>query len=303
MRPGWTDDDVPDVTGRRFLITGGNTGLGLETARVLLRKGGEVVILCRDRGRGESALATLSSTKASLELLDLASLASVRAFAERELASDAAITSLVCNAGVMGIPYRKTADGFETQMGVNHLGHFALVGLLMPKLSKSRIVLVSSNYHKLGKLSLIDDVLLERHPYDRWTAYHQSKLANLLFMFELTRRCGKQQLATVAVGAHPGYTATELQSRGGQLGSPKWEAWGMAIGNVLFAQRAAAGAWPQLRAATDPEARPGDYFGPSFLELRGSAVRVWPRWTARDVGAAKTLWTQSEELTGVRFLD
>lgn len=308
MTNGWTDDDIPALSGMRFLITGANTGLGLETARVLLRRSAEVVLLCRDRVRGESALAELRSNapngKVSLELLDLGSLASVRAFAERELAAAAPISSLVCNAGIMAIPERKTLDGFEMQLGVNHLGHFALVGLLMKKLGSSRLVLVSSAYHKKGKLELLDDLFFEKRPYHRWTAYYQSKLANLLFMFELARRCERHGLATVAVGAHPGYSATELQSRGAQLGSPKWEGWGMAIGNALIAQSVRAGAWPQLRAATDPTARSGDYFGPrGFMEVRGKAVRVEAIRAARDEAAARALWTKSEELTNVRFFD
>ena len=304
MATGWTDADIPDLGGQRFLVTGGNTGLGFETARALSRKGAEVVILCRDRGRGEEAIRRLDSPRAALEVLDLGALSSVRAFAERELAGGKKISGLVCNAGLMAIPEQKTADGFERQIGVNHLGHFALVGMLLPSLSAARVVCVSSGLHKRGKLELFDDLLFEKRPYDRWVAYNQSKLANLLFMFELGRRAQKHGLAMVPVGAHPGYSATELQSRGMQEGSPKWEGWGMAIGNRLFAQSSQAGAWPQLRAATDPSARPGDYFGPSGLgELHGSAVLVQPRHTARDETTAKKLWERSEELTGVRYLD
>jgi NAD(P)-dependent dehydrogenase (short-subunit alcohol dehydrogenase family) len=306
MNKGWTDDDVPALAGKRFLITGANTGLGRETARVLSAKGAAVVLLCRDRERGEQALSELSGSgrEATLELLDLGSLASVRAFVERELGAGKPIDALVCNAGVMAIPERKTEDGFEMQMGVNHLGHFALVGLLMPKLASARVVLVSSNYHKRGKLELYDDLFFQKRTYDRWTAYHQSKLANLLFMFELARRCRKHGLRTVAVGAHPGYTATELQSRGAQMGTPKWEGWGMAVGNALIAQPARAGAWPQLRAATDPEAQPSDYFGPVGVgELRGPAVHVRATRAARDEPAARRLWGLSEDLTKVRFLD
>jgi NAD(P)-dependent dehydrogenase (short-subunit alcohol dehydrogenase family) len=304
MATGWTDADIPDLGGQRFLVTGGNTGLGFETARALSKKGAEVVILCRDRTRGEEALRRLGSSRGALELLDLGALASIRAFAERELAGSGKITGLVCNAGLMAIPEQKTADGFERQMGVNHLGHFALVGLLLPKLSSARIVSVTSDLHKRGRLDLFDDLFFEKNPYDRWTAYNQSKLANLLFMFELARRADKHGLALIPVAAHPGYSATELQSRGMQEGSPKWEGWGMAIGNRLFAQPSHAGAWPQLRAATDPSARPGDYFGPSgFMELRGPAVRVEPRRAVRDETVARELWVRSEELTGVRYLD
>jgi NAD(P)-dependent dehydrogenase (short-subunit alcohol dehydrogenase family) len=304
MTTGWTDADIPDLGGQRFLVTGGNTGLGFETARALTKKGADVVILCRDRTRGEEALRRLDSPRAALELLDLGALASIRAFAEKELAGSRKITGLVCNAGLMAIPEQKTADGFERQMGVNHLGHFALVGLLQPSLAAARIVCVSSGLHKQGKLELFDDLFFEKRRYDRWVAYNQSKLANLLFMFELGRRAAKHGLAMVAVGAHPGYSATELQGRGVQAGSPKWEGLGMAIGNRLFAQSSQAGAWPQLRAATDPSARPGDYFGPSgMFELHGGAVRVEPRRTARDETVAKKLWERSEELTGVCYLD
>lgn len=306
---GWTDQDVPDVSGKRFLVTGANTGLGRETARVLLAKGGEVVLLCRDRARGEAAQkelreATSEPERVTLELLDLGSLTSIRTFSERELSASQPIAALICNAGLMAIPESKTADGFETQMGVNHLGHFALVGLLLPKLHAARVVAVSSNYHKMGKLELMDDLLCERRPYDRWTVYKQSKLANLLFMFELARRAERHKLTMVAAGAHPGYAATELQGRGVQLGTPKWEGLGMAIGNALFAQSVEAGAWPQLRAATDPAAKGGDYYGPSgLLELRGPAIRVEATRAARDEAAAAALWATSEALTKVSFLD
>lgn len=307
---GFTDGDIPPLAGRRFVITGANSGLGFETARQLAAHGGRVVLACRDAKRGAAALEALgpfvgTGGDARLELLDLGDLASIRDFAKRELASDEPLHVLVNNAGVMAIPERKTADGFEMTMGVNHLGHFALTALLFPKLAASdsgRVVNVSSQYHRAGELALMDDLFLEKRGYHRWVIYQQSKLANLLFHYELARRIDKRGVKVLALAAHPGYAATELQGRGAQMGGPRWEGLMMSIGNTLFAQSVRGGAWPQERAATATDARNGDYYGPSGIgQLRGPAVRVESAARARDEEAARRLWETSERLTGTTF--
>jgi NAD(P)-dependent dehydrogenase (short-subunit alcohol dehydrogenase family) len=306
---GWRDADVPPLDGRRYFITGGNTGLGYATARVLARRGAHVILACRDLARGvgarERLLRELPGARVDTTHLELANLASVRRTAQTFVSVLDRLDGLVCNAGVMGLPHRRTADGFEYQIGVNHLGHFALVGVMLPLLLRTpgaRVVVVSSQLHRRGRLELLDDPNFERHPYDRWQAYNQSKLANLLFTFELDRRLRDAGAAVLAVAAHPGYAATELQIRAARARGSRLEALAMAILNALFAQSAAAGAWPILRAATDPAARGGDYFGPSgWRGWRGPAVRVAPAPAARDPDAAARLWRWSETATGVRY--
>jgi len=258
----WTADDIPSQDGRVAVVTGATSGLGLETAVALAGHGAHVVLTARDPGRGKAALATVRQRvpEADVEVgaLDLASLASVRAFAgtlER-------VDLLVNNAGVMFAPRGRTADGFETQLGTNHLGHFALTGLLLPLLGPgSRIVTVSSVAHRPGHL-VLDDLNWERRRYDRFRAYFQSKLANLLFAFELDRRLGRAGAPAESLAAHPGGVRSNLgHGYGGALGRLQ----GLAItvaGPVLF-QGPAAGALPQLRAATDPALPSGSYLGPS----------------------------------------
>ncbi len=306
---GWTDRHVPALDGRRYFVTGANTGLGYQTARVLAQRGAHVVLACRDLARGvgarERLLREVPGAHADTTHLDLANLGSVRRTAQTFVSVLDRLDGLICNAGVMGLPFRRTADGFEYQFGVNHLGHFALVGLMLPLLLRTpgaRVVVVSSNLHKRGRLDLLDDANWERHPYDRWQAYNQSKLANLLFAFELDRRLRAAGAPVLAVAAHPGYAATELQPRAARLGGSRLERLLMAVANRLVAQSAAAGAWPILRAATDPAVRGGEYYGPSrWRELRGPAVRVEPSAAARDADAAARLWRWSEDATGVRY--
>lgn len=306
---GWTDRDVPVLDGRRYFVTGANSGLGYETARALARRGAHVVLACRDLARGVGARERLlregPGARVDTTHLDLANLGSIRRTAQTFVSVLDRLDGLICNAGVMGLPHQRTADGFEYQIGVNHLGHFALVGLMLPLLLKTpgaRIVVVSSNLHKRGRLNLLDDPNWDRHRYDRWQAYNQSKLANLLFAFELDRRLRAAGASVVAVGAHPGYAATELQPRAARQGGSRLERLLMAVSNALVAQSAAAGAWPILRAATDPAVRGGEYFGPSrWRELRGPAVRAEPSAAARDPEAAARLWRWSEAATGVRY--
>ncbi len=307
---GWTDQDVPALDGRRYFVTGANTGLGYETARVLARRGAHVVLACRDLARGvgvrERLLHEVPGARIDTTHLDLANLGSIRRTAQTFVSVLDRLDGLICNAGVMGLPHQRTADGFEYQLGVNHLGHFALAGLMLPLLLRTpgaRVVVVSSNLHKRGSLpSLLEDPFFERRAYDRWQAYHQSKLANLLFAFELDRRLRAVGAAAFAVAAHPGYAATELQPRAARLGGSRLERLFVAVSNALLAQSAAAGAWPILRAATDPAAGGGEYFGPSrWRELRGPAVRVEPSAAARDPEGAARLWRWSEAATGVRY--
>ena len=264
------------------------------------RRGARVLLACRDPGRGGAALDRVRhevpGAEVELVRLDLASLASVR-----DAAADVAgrldrLDLLVDNAGVMAVPRSLTADGFERQLGTNHLGHFALTGLVLPLLlaaSAPRVVVVSSGAHRAGRIAF-DDLQGERS-YRRWGAYAQSKLANLLFAHELGRRSAATPLLVAA--AHPGYAATELQR--GQ-GSPLLEA-AMRVGNLLVAQSDAAGAWPSLYAATMPDVRRGDYWGPALAEVRGTPKRVGRSAAAMDDAVAQRLWEVSEQLTGVTY--
>jgi NAD(P)-dependent dehydrogenase (short-subunit alcohol dehydrogenase family) len=308
---GWTANDVPDQSGKTCLVTGANSGLGFASAQVLAARGARVIMACRNAERGHRAidalLAKQPSAKIELLLLDLASLASIRDAVGQFLDRHDRLDILINNAGLMAIPSMRTADGFEMQLGTNHLGHFALTGLLLPKLLTtrgSRVVVVTSAMHRLGRIDF-DDPFFEKRPYSRWAAYNASKLANLLFTFELVRRLERARAETIAVAAHPGYAATALQGRAAAL-SPSWqvrlEGFLLRLGNATVAQSAAAGAWPSLRAATDPAARAGDVFGPSGLGgSRGPAVCVDVSRQARDAEAGRQLWALSERLTGVTY--
>lgn len=295
----WSPSDIPDQSGRTALVTGANSGLGRHTALELARKGARVLLAVRSPQKGEQALARLRrevpGAAAELLELDLASLASVRAAVAEVAGRLDALDVLVDNAGVMAVPRSTTADGFEVQLGTNHLGHFALTGLLLPQLlaaAAPRVVVVSSSAHRTGRMHFED--LQGERSYRRWGAYGQSKLANLLFARELQRRAGD---ALLVAAAHPGYAATGLQS--GQ-GSFLLEA-AMKVGNLLVAQSEAQGAWPSLYAATMPDVRPGDFWGPSLLEVRGVPKRVGRSAAAQDDAAAALLWDRSEELTGVSY--
>jgi NAD(P)-dependent dehydrogenase (short-subunit alcohol dehydrogenase family) len=304
----WSRARLPDLSGRRVLITGANSGIGWEAARLLADRGAAVTLACRDPQRGAAALdrlrAAVTDADADLLQLDLADLGAVRTAAERWRADHDQLHVLVNNAGVMAPPLRRTADGFELQFGVNHLGHFALTGLLFDVLRATpgaRVVTVSSGAHRMGRMAF-DDLNWDHRRYQPWRAYGQSKLANLLFTFELQRRCEAAGLDVEAVAAHPGWAATELQRRGPQLrGSTVGErvaAWG----NRLLAQDAAHGALPTVMAAASPDVEGGDYFGPDGRnELRGLPVRLPAAATATDVTTAGQLWDRSEQLTGVRF--
>ena len=301
----WTTADIPDLTGRSAVVTGANSGIGFEAVVELARHGAAVTLAARDPGRGADALARLRSevpaADAELARLDLADLDSVRAFAAGY--APEGLDLLVNNGGVMAVPLRHTPDGFESQFGTNHLGHFALTGLLLPKLLArpgARVVSVTSGYHRMGRIEFAD---LDAHGrYRKWPAYAQSKLANLLFTFELQRRADAAGVELLALAAHPGYAATNLQSVGPRLAGSRVMERGTAVVTRVIGQPARDGALPTLRAATDPAVRGGEVFGPDgFLELRGAPKQVAVSRRARNRAVAERLWTVSEEKTGVRY--
>jgi NAD(P)-dependent dehydrogenase (short-subunit alcohol dehydrogenase family) len=300
----WSTKDIPDQTGRRILVTGATSGLGYETALELLRRGAEVIIAARNPEKSAQAAARLAEStgrKPEILELDLADLAGVEAAAERFAKTYDSLDVLINNAGVMATPYRQTADGFELQVGTNHLGHFALTARLMPVLlnaASPRVVTVSSFMHKLARRIDETDFRAE-NGYAKWEAYCKSKLANLLFMLELDRRARAAGTPLLSVGAHPGYARTHLQTSGPQLGGVSLEARLMGLGTKVVAQSAAAGAWPSLYAATTVDVRPGSYYGPSFFEYRGKPKLVLPTRAAQDPELAKRLWAWSVEATGV----
>ncbi|MET9696650.1 oxidoreductase [Streptomyces sp. NPDC006529] len=303
--PGWTANDIPDQSGRTAVVTGANSGIGYVAARELARRGARVVLACRSEARGRAAEALLRREVASVMVefspLDLADLRSVREFAARYGSGREALDLLVNNAGVMALPYGRTADGFETQFGVNHLGHFALTGLLLPHLLRTpgaRIVSLSSGFHALGDIDLAD-LNSERH-YRRWVAYGRSKTANLLFVHELSRRLAAAGSDVVAAAAHPGYADTNLQTAAARQEGRKAAERVMALANAVIAQPAAAGALPTLYAATAPGVRPDAFIGPK-LGWRGAPVRSWrAKWTLDDA-SGEALWAASEKLTSVSY--
>jgi NAD(P)-dependent dehydrogenase (short-subunit alcohol dehydrogenase family) len=304
---GWTLRDLPDLTGRTIVVTGANSGLGLEATRAFAGRGAHVVLACRSVERAEAARAGIvaSHPKASVEVgsLDLANLSSVRVFGAAFASRHARLDVLCNNAGVMALPRRETVDGFEMQIGTNHLGHFALTGLLLPLLLRtpgSRVVTQSSGMHRIGRIAFDD--LQGSIRYGRWSAYGQSKLANLLFAYELHRRLASMGAGTISVACHPGYAATELQFAGARMENSPLTERIFALGNRLLAQDAASGALPMLYAATAPDVRGGEYFGPEGLgEMWGSPKRVVSNGRSRDNAVAARLWTVSEDLTRVRY--
>ena len=298
----WTVADVPDQQGRTAVVTGANTGIGFEAAAVLAQRGAITVLACRDTGKAERAAARLSAAApqatVSVVSLDLASLDSVRAAAEQIRASHERLDLLINNAGLMMPPHGTTADGFELQLGTNHLGHFALTGLLLDLLLSvpgSRVVTVSSNGHRTGRINFAD--LQSERRYGRITAYAQSKLANLMFTYELERRLRAAGAETIALAAHPGSAGTELVRHVPGVLQTVYSAAG-----GLFKQSAAMGALPTLRAATPPAARGGEYYGPGgFGQMTGYPVRVSSNSRSHDEAAQRRLWAESERLTGVTF--
>ncbi len=310
-RERWSASDIPDQSGRVAIVTGANSGLGFHTALELARAGASVTMACRDAERGRAALERLRTSApaadASLASLDLADLSSVRGFAADWLAGHRRLDVLVNTAGVMAVPLRRTAEGFEMHLGTNHLGHFALTGLLLPALlvadarpQPSRVVTVSSSAHRFGSVDLAD--LNWEKGYRKWRAYGRSKLANLLFMRELDHRARMAGSALVSVAAHPGFAATNLQAAGPLMSGRPWLAKTATALSKLVSQSDAAGALPSLRAATDPGVIGGEYFGPDGPgESRGHPVRVPMSAAARDDAMATRLWAASEALTGITY--
>jgi NAD(P)-dependent dehydrogenase (short-subunit alcohol dehydrogenase family) len=297
MADNWTAADIPDQSGRVAVVTGANSGLGLIVSRELARAGARVVMACRNVAKGEEAARSITTGNAEVRELDLADLESVRAFAG-QLDYDH-LDLLVNNAGVMAPPRRLTKDGFESQFGTNHLGHFALTGLLLGRLlaaPEPRVVTESSTAHRMGRINF-DDLNGERR-YVRWLAYGQSKLANLMFAFELQRRATEAGTNLKSVAAHPGYAATNLQF----AAPPVYERALMAVTNALFAQSAEMGALPTLYAATVPDLPDGAFVGPGGpMEQRGHPKVVTAAGKAYDEQAWRRLWEVSEELTGVSY--
>ncbi|MFD4549589.1 oxidoreductase [Streptomyces sp. NPDC058466] len=304
---GWNEQAIPDQSGHVAVVTGANSGLGYVTARELARKGARVVLACRSEVRGHEAgdrlVTEVPGADVDVVRLDLGDLDSVREFARAYGQSYERLDLLVNNAGVMALPLGSTADGFETQFGVNHLGHFALTGLLLPALLATpgaRVVTLSSMMHALANID-IDDLNSERGAYRKWIAYARSKTANLLFTHELARRLCAVGSDVVAAAAHPGYASTNLQTAGPRLAGRKGAERLMEMGNRVFAQSAEAGALPTLYAATAPGVEPDSFTGPSFAMWRGGPGKSWRAgWTLNDT-AGERLWAASERLTDVTY--
>jgi NAD(P)-dependent dehydrogenase (short-subunit alcohol dehydrogenase family) len=288
----WTAADLPDLHGLTAIVTGANSGIGRVAALELARAGAAVTLAVRDTAKGDSAAGAMTGA-VTVRRLDLADLGSIRSFAE---STEGPVDLLVDNAGIMATPEQRTADGFEQQIGTNHLGHFALTNLLLPQIT-NRVVVVSSDLHRSGKIDL-DDLNWERRSYKPWAAYSQSKLANLLFVLELQRRLTEVGSAVRAIAAHPGYAATNLQGRTSNRISNLVG----AIGNRVIAQSDTMGALPTLFAAT-ADIPGGTYIGPDgFRHLRGHPAVNVPAPQALDATMARRLWDLSEQLTGVSWM-
>lgn len=304
MSSKWTDADVPDQSGRIAIVTGSNSGLGFDTARVLAQRGAHVAMAVRDTAKGEAAAARIRDAAPGADVrvhkLDLGSLASVRQAAAELAGTYPRIDLLINNAGVMYPPKQTTADGFELQFGTNHLGHFALTGLLLNNLlpvDGSRVVVVASIAHNIRAKIAFDDLNWTRRRYERVGAYGQSKLANLMFAYELQRRLAAAEAKTIAVAAHPGISDTELSRHipGATLPPARF------VSSLVF-NSPELGALATLRAATDPAVKGGQYYGPDgFRELRGYPKLVTSSNQSHDRTIQERLWTVSEELTGVSF--
>ncbi len=303
----WTIENIPNQNDRCIIITGANSGIGYEAALALAGKGANVILAVRDAQKGEQACAQIHRVypQAHIEVmpLDLADLASVHHFAETFSRQHKTLALLVNNAGVMGIPYRKTADGFEMQLGTNHLGHFVLTGLLLPILAatpQARIVTVSSMMHRFGKINF--DNLNGEKKYATWAAYSQSKLANLFFAYELNRRLAKAGIDAISVGCHPGYAATNLQFGASRMNRSRAQEILNRLQNTFFAQSAAMGALPILFAATAPGLQGGEYVGPmGWGKMRGYPGIGESNALSHDTRIAQKLWVVSEELTGIQY--
>lgn len=298
MSKKWTSENIPDLTGKTIIVTGSSSGIGFETAKELAAKGAKVIIAVRNREKGKTAIERINKEHPNanliLMLLDLADLNSVKQFAKEFNSNFEQLDILINNAGVMIPPYSKTKDGFELQMGTNHMGHFALTGLLLNKListQNSRIVVVASQAHRYGNINF-EDLHWEKRKYKAWNAYGDSKLANLYFAYGLSRRLKEAGHNTIVAAAHPGWTATDLQRHSGLF----------EFLNGIFAMPAWKGALPTLRAACDNTVNSGDYFGPNGIgEWRGYPVKVKSNKLSYRTDIGDKLWDVSEKLTDVKF--
>jgi len=305
---GWTADEMPAMEGQTVVVTGANSGLGYEGTKAFADAGATVVMACRSEERGERAATDIRREVRGGNLVvrvcDLADLDSVAAFAEGLREEADGIDVLCNNAGVMAIPRQETADGFEMQLGVNHVGHFALTGRLLPELraseGESRVVTQSSQAHTAGEMDFSD--LQSEREYGKWSAYGRSKLANLLFAYELQRRLREADEDIVSVACHPGYADTDLQFRGPREMESSVRMGMMKVANKLFGQSAERGALPMLYAATSDEVTGGEYVGPGgFMRMRGAPEFQTSNAASNDEADAEQLWAVSEELTGVEY--
>ncbi len=301
----WSFENIPSLNDKIMIVTGGNSGLGYESVKAFSQKGAKVILACRNTEKGNAAREEIykSIGKRDIEVmkLDLANLVSVNEFAMEFSAKYHKLEVLLNNAGIMSTPYGLTKDGFEQQMGVNHMGHFALTGFLFDILKNSpgaRVVNVSSNAHKKGEMDFDNLLFTNGVDYDPWRAYRRSKLANLLFTYELQRRAQMHKLNLSAMAAHPGGSETNLARHlSGKLMFKIF----MPLAKLII-QSAAQGALPQLRAATDPNAQGGDFYGPDgWKEIKGYPVKVESAAQAYNEADAKRLWETSEKLTGVQI--
>jgi NAD(P)-dependent dehydrogenase (short-subunit alcohol dehydrogenase family) len=307
MSLNWTVENIPDLTGKVIIITGANSGIGFEAAREFARKGARIILASRNKNKAEAALSQIQTeipgSRAEILQLDLANLKSVQQFAESFKKNYDRLDTLLNNAGIMMVPYGKTKDGFEKQFGTNHLGHFALTGLLIDLLLKTpgaRVVNISSNAHHFGEMNFSNRMYENGEGYSPQKAYGRSKLANLLFTYELQRRFNTIEVETIALAAHPGISNTNL-------GAHIFKRWRLRILQPLMElmlQSAAMGALPGIRAAVDPEVRGGQYFGPDGPKERsGYPVVVLSNEASYNLNDALQLWEISEKLTGVSYLN
>lgn len=308
MSDKWTQGDIPDLTGKVVVITGANSGLGLESTKAIAAKGATVVMACRNLTKAEKAksevLQAVPNAKLDVMALDNASLASVKAFAEAFKAKYDQLDILLNNAGVMAIPRTETADGFEMQLGVNHLGHFALTGLLIDVITKTagaRVHNTASSAAFNGNINFDD--LMGRENYGRWTAYGQSKLANIFFSNELDRRLKAAGHDTISNSSHPGFVMTNLQANSAEKsGNPLFERILIPVAFFFMGQEASMGVLPQLHASTAQSAKGGVFYGPKKMRMRGYPAEQKSNNAVNDAAALKRFWEVSEELTGISYL-
>ena len=304
MKQKWNFDDIPDLSGKTIIVTGGNSGLGFEAVKSLSVKGSETILACRSAKNGESAKKQILEEHPNAQInvmnLDLADLKSIHSFAMKFDAQYHKVDVLLNNAGII-CPYKKTKDGFEIQIGTNHLGHFALTGLLLHCLKNtkgSRVINVSSLGHKFGKM-IFDNFMFEKGDYSIMKAYGRSKLSNLLFTYELQRKFEKFNIDCIAVAAHPGVAKSNLAK---YVTKKLLYKIGMAISSSIMSQNSSMGALPEIRASVDPLVKGGDYFGPGgFQEWRGYPVKVKSNNASHDLKNAEKLWEISEKLTKINY--